>query len=78
MMGGYLMLKDNIYNEIEKANTCTELIEIKNKIIRAEHFGHLDAKSADILLEFCAKRLYDKLLAESECKCIACCERRGY
>lgn len=21
---------------------------------------------------------YDKLLAESECKCIACCERRGY
>lgn len=51
------MLKDNIYNEIEKANTYTELIEIKSKIIRAEHFGHLDAKSADVLLEFCAKRL---------------------
>lgn len=50
------MLRSYIYNEIKNAYTFSGLLDIKNKIIRAEHFGHLDTKSADILLERCEKR----------------------
>ena len=51
------MIRHYIYNEIKNACTFKELLGIKNKIIRAEHFGHLDFKSADILLMCCEKQL---------------------
>lgn len=56
------MLRSYIYNEIKNAYTFSELFDIKNKIIRAEHFGHLDTKSADILLKRLEKRFNDVYL----------------
>jgi hypothetical protein len=56
------MLRSYIYNEIKNAYTFSELFDIKNKIIRAEHFGHLDSKSADMLLIRCEKRFDDVYL----------------
>lgn len=51
------MIRSYIYNEIKNACTFKELCGIRDKIIRAEHFGHLDSKSVDILLECCEKQL---------------------
>ena len=51
------MIRSYIYNEIKNACTFKELFDIKNKIIRAEHCGHLDSKSVDILLMCCEKQL---------------------
>jgi len=53
------VIRSYIYKEIKNACTFKELLGIKNKIIRAEHFGHLDSKSVDILLMCCEKR-FDK------------------
>lgn len=51
------MIRSYIYNEIKNADTFKELSDIRNKIIRAEHFGHLDSKSVDILLMCCENQL---------------------
>ncbi len=53
------MIRSYIYKEIKNACTFKELLNIRDKIIRAEHFGHLDSKSVDILLMCCEKR-FDK------------------
>lgn len=50
------MIRAYIYKEIKNAVSYSELFDIQKKIIRAEHFGNLDTKSADFLLEKCAKK----------------------
>ena len=57
-----IMLRSYIYNEIKNATSYSELFDIQNKIVRAEHFGHLDSRSADVLLERCEKRFKDVYL----------------
>ena len=56
------MLRSYIYSEIKNAYTYSELFDIQKKIIRAEHFGHIDTRSADILLNRCEKRFNDVYL----------------
>lgn len=53
------MIRAYIYNEIKKAANSSVLFSIQQKIIRAEHFGNLDTKSADLLLQKSEKQLND-------------------
>ena len=54
------MLRSYIYNEIKNAYTYSQLFDIREKIIRAERWGHLDTKSADFLLKRCNNRIDDE------------------